>query len=221
MGRKIMAKKRDTMGKKRRTELYHDLGENLPTQVIAEKYDLSERTVRSYKDEMRVMPSAYEMLEDGKGVVKMLKEVIVTSKKLYDSYLAYLADSENPDYIDPTPRATEIDVVYFEKDKDGKILRRGKATLQRLLEDIKQEGKDVTYVHVNTTDIRKLIIDQVNALTRQLELIAKIQGQVKDVTISVVNSPVWIQIQQIILDAVKDNPEIRERMAKEFAQLGN
>ena len=50
-------------------------------------------------------------------------------------------------------------------------------------------------------------------LNTQLELLAKIQGQIKDVTINIINTPVWIQLQQIILEATKDKPEVRKKIA--------
>ncbi len=212
-------KKLDQIGHSKRSRLITDIKDGKPATKLAKRTGISEKTIRKYKKEMMVQPVAYDLLNDGKGVLKMLNEIALSSKKLYDTYLEYLSDPKSPGRIDPTPRADEVEVFVGMPDEDGHMVK-AKVSLQSVIDDLREKGCLVFHAKVNAVDVRKLIIDQVNALTKQLELIATLQGKIKDVSISVVNSPVWVQIQQVILDATKDAPEVREKLAEELGRIG-
>lgn len=156
-------RKLDTIGHTKRARLITDMKDNKPATKLAKRSGISERTIRKYKKEMMVKPVAYDLLEDGKGVMKMLQELINNNKSLYDDIWLYLKG-------DP------------EKDPSA-------------------------------------LIALSNTLTRQLELMAKLVGQIKDVNISIINSPVWVQIQQTIINAVADFPEARERLAEALGKI--
>ena len=211
-------RKIDRIGRTRRTKLITDMKNNLPNTQIAKRIGISPMTVARYKRDMLAKPIAYDLLNDGKGVLKMLDEVAQSTKRLYDTYLEYLADPETGKF-DPTPRASEVEVLVIGTDADGNQVKQ-KQSLQSVLDDLREMGCLAVHAKVNTVDVRKLITEQANALTKQLELIATLQGKIKDVTISVVNSPVWVQIQQVILDATKDAPAIREKLAEELGKIG-
>lgn len=212
-------KKIDQIGHSKRARLITDIKDGKPATKLAKRAGVSAQTIRKYKKDLMVQPVAYDLLNDGKGVLKMLNELALSTKKLYDTYLEYLSAPGHPDMIDPTPRASEVEVFVVGQDEDGQPVKV-KQSLQSVIDDLKDKGCLVLHAKVNTVDVRRLIIDQVNALTKQLELIATLQGKIKDVTISVVNSPVWVQIQQVILDATKDAPDIREKLAEELGRIG-
>ena len=99
--------------------------------------------------------------------------------------------------------------MYMDDSENRGVMKRDK--LDVILAN-KGKGRAVS-VHYRHADPRKLILDTAKVLTIQLELLARISGEIKDVTINIINTPVWIQLQQIILDATKDRPEVRKQIA--------
>jgi hypothetical protein len=108
-----------------------------------------------------------------------IRTVMERMTMLYDACHEYLKDPNDPRRYELGPRAWEIEVTYLDGDK--KTPR--KDNLQLLLDRVEKKGKErktwleIKYKHA---DPRKLIIDTASTLTRQLELIARICGELKD-----------------------------------------
>lgn len=204
----------------RSEEMKKDISEGMSCSRFVSKYGISRQSYYNYKNRVTCEPIAHDFLSDGNALLRVLKEVAATSRLIYESYLQYLSDPENPAIIDPSPRASEIDVICARVNpKTGGIVRT-RQSLQSLLDEMDEGGYKTSYVRVNTTDVRKLVIEQSNALTKQLELIARIQGQIKDCSISIFNNPAWVKVQNILLDATREYPEIKERIAERLSEIG-
>jgi vancomycin resistance protein YoaR len=149
-----------------------------------------------------------------KDIMARLEAVMHRMQKLYDACDAYLTDPANPEKYNLDPRSWEMDVVYT-AEEDGLMVKR-KATLQSILDNMAGKGYQACEIVIKTTDPRKLIIDTAKAITPQLELMAKIEGLVKEQVTSVTVNQYWIDLKAVILKATEKNPEVRERIVREL-----
>jgi transposase len=179
----------------RREEIIRDIvGGEMSNRAVAEKYGISHGAVNRYKNG-RLLPKAAEAARardgaEGAAVLARVEKVMERVQKLYDACDEYLKDPEDPGKYTLFPRAWELEVVYRETvpvgDKTRTVVR--KALLQALLERV--SGKlDIDPVTVNYrgTDPRKLLIEAARGMKEQLELLAKIQGAVKDTVNTQIN----------------------------------
>jgi transposase len=166
----------------------------LSNRAIAEKYGISHGAVNRYKNG-RLLPKAAEAARErdrgeGAAVLARVEKVMARIQKLYDACDEYLQDPENPGKYNLFPRAWELEVIYRETvpsgDRVKTVVRKG--TLSALLDRI-SEGLGIEPVGVNyhAADPRKLIIEASKAIKEQLELLAKIQGTIKDTVNNQIN----------------------------------
>ena len=85
--------------------------------------------------------------------------------------------------------------------------------ISRLRKDHKKTIVEVKYKHA---DPRKLIINTASTLTRQLELIGRIQGHIKDIVIHYTLNEIWIKVKSIIYKATEKHPEVREKIIEQL-----
>ena len=185
---------------------------------IARQYNLTNASIARYvQGKFYPTVAREEAKRDermSKNIMARLEAVMHRMQKLYDACDEYLTDPENPEKYNLDPRAWEMDVIYTAED-DGMMTKR-KATLQSILDKIAGEGYQPIEIVIKTTDPRKLIIDTAKAITPQLELMAKIEGLVKEQVTSVTINQYWIDIKAIILKATEKHPEVRERIVREL-----
>jgi hypothetical protein len=112
----------------------------------------------------------------GKGLLDRVETIMIRMQKLYDACDEYLQDPQNGEKYYLGPRAHELQVVYEEP--SGKKTVRRKAPLDYLLKTKADKNKAWLEVSSKHADPRKLIIDTASVLSKQLELIGKIMGQV-------------------------------------------
>ncbi|MDR0731536.1 MAG: hypothetical protein LBF63_07700 [Treponema sp.] len=193
----------------RREEIIRDIVEGvLSNRAIAEKYGISHGAVNRYKNG-RLLPLAAEAARerdgrDGGAVLARVEKVMERIGKLYDACDEYLTDPEAPGKYNLFPRAWELEVIYRETvlsgDREKTVTR--KALLSALLERVSEQlGIAPAAVNYRGADPRKLVIEASKAIKEQLELVAKIQGAVKDT----VNN----RINVVILPG-KEEGEIRD-----------
>ena len=160
---------------------------------------------------------AAEQVRDGETAVNQINKVMVRVQKMYDACDEYLQDPEDPDKYYLGPRGDEIMVDYYMYDQEGKNITRFKDTLQNIINQLR--GTNVTETRYKYADPRRLLLETAKVLNTQLELLARISGELKNINVSIIGTAVWIQIQQIILDATKEHPEIRRRLAGYFSSV--
>ena len=162
---------------------------------------------------------AAEQVRDGETAVNQINKVMVRVQKMYDACDEYLQDPEDPEKYFLGPRGDEIDITVLEYDKDGKPIRT-KRNIQTLIDKIEgSNGKTVTEWHYKHADPRRLLLETAKVLNTQLELLARISGELKNINVSIIGTDLWIQIQQIILDGTKEHPEIRRQLAGYFSSV--
>jgi hypothetical protein len=187
---------------------------------IAGQFGISKSSIGSYINGKLYQTVARESAKRdekiGQSFQARIEQVMYRMQKLYDACDEYLTDPNNPEKYDLTPRACEIDIKYrtVEPDTDKMITRT--EGLQTILDKLDGQGYQPWEIKMKTADPRKLIIETAKAITPQLELMAKIEGLVKEQVTSVTINQYWIDIKAIILKATEKHPEVRERIVREL-----
>lgn len=190
---------------------------------IAKQFDIAHANVRRYVAERlsdKVSAARTETdKQDGQLVSDQLKAVMDRMRKLYDACDDYLKDPANPDRYELGPRAWEIDIVYrtVEPDTDKMITR--KESLDTLLLKLDEHGYQPWEVRMKHADPRKLIVETAGAITRQLELMAKIEGSIQDTVVNVTLDQKFLVLKQIIMDATKEAPQVRLKIAEALEKI--
>lgn len=84
--------------------------------------------------------------------------------------------------------------------------------LQREALEILQESRDNKENHT--------ALNAIGRTAQLIELQGELLGKLDRAPVQmIINSPVWIQLQQVILEATKDAPDIRKRIAEHFSAL--
>lgn len=193
-------------------------------RTIARQYDIDPACVSRYLSDRLAPAAAAVQAERGKAegeaVLARLEAIMAKMDKLLTACDEYLQDPDNPERYELGPRSWEIDIVYRTVEGDTDKMINRKESLQTLLEKIDAEGYQPWEVRFKQADPRKLIVDTATALTRQLEVMAKIQGAIKDTVINVNLNQYWARMKAIIIQATQDSPEVRDAIIRQIADEG-
>ena len=186
-----------------------------PYSQIAKRYGTSKAALSRYMNKC-LRPRAAKVLamreiRDGEDYVAALDQITERVRKMYDACDEYLQDPDDPDKYYLGPRAEDIEIIYIHRNTEGKTDKR-KANFHDLLEEAMGEDKIFVGAHYKHADPRKLLLDTAKTLNEQLKLLATIRGQIKELTINISNNPVFLQFQQMILNATASHPEARKRI---------
>lgn len=198
---------------------------------IAKRFDISASAVAKYKT--TILPEklskaiAIKALDRKEAIEnqcnetarEQLQKVMALMYKQLKACDEYLSDPQDPTRYEFGPRAWEIDVIYLgpPNEKTGK---RDRITepMQDLIERM-EEGHNTTILGLNSkqADPRDVIIKTAAVLTKQLEIVAKIDGIIQDTTVNVTVNQYWQQIEQVIYEATEGAPEIRKKIVERLA----
>lgn len=190
---------------------------NLSQTEISRRYGVNRQSVNRYLHQnLEGRAAAAALAQDrylGTKLLDEIDQVVSRVRKMYDAADSYLRDCKDPTKYDLGPRAADIMVTYVASlsPKGAPIL--DKETLQNLI--LKTE-KDCIAISYRIADPRKLLLETANTLTGQLELIARIQGKIKDVVMNVTMSQSLIRMRDAVVKATEDYPEIREKIIHEI-----
>jgi hypothetical protein len=217
--------RKKTVGRKFTVETHPDrkkierdiLKGELSFRAISQQYGMSKDAVARYV-KAALMPKTAAAAEkregwQGDAVLDRIEGIFSKVTKMLTACEEYLADPANPEKIDLNPKSWEIDIVYrtVEADTDKMITR--KESLQTLLDKIDGHGYQPWEVRFKHADPRKLFLEAARDLKGALELIAKIEGAIKDqAPAATVNQ--FIELQQVIIAAAGKNPELRQRITE-------
>ena len=192
-------------------------------RYIARQYDIDPACLSRYLSERLGEKAAMVRAEQGKAegqaILDRLETVRARMEKLYDACDEYLQDPEDPSKYDLSPRALEIVVSYRTVDdaNPNKLVTK-KATMQQLIDICFEHGYETTLIRTGSVDPRRLIIDTHNALCKELELMAKIEGAIKDTVVNVTFNQYWAKFKQVIFRATEGAPEVRARIVAEMEE---
>lgn len=194
----------------------HIIDGDISREAIAERYGISKSSVLRYLND-QLLPAAAKRQEEkqrerGDTVLDRIEYLMAEMQKLLDACKEFLADPDNPDRYYLGPRAHEILVTWYERDEEGKRTPISKTPLDKLIAEIEEHGKTIVNAQPYTEDPRRIILKTAEVMGKQLELIAKIQGMVKDVKISISYSEHWMRFKDDILRATDGYPEVRDRI---------
>jgi hypothetical protein len=190
------------------------------TRGIAKRYGISATAIQRYLNDKltgaAAKVSAAKDEKEGKALHDRVETIMVRMQKLYDACDAWLTDPTDPTKYNLDPKAWEIDIVYrtVEPDTDKMITR--KESLQTLLDKLDERGYQPWEVRHKVADPRKLIIETANAMARQLELVAKIEGAITEQIVNVTVNQYWLEMKTIILKATEGFPQVREKIVREL-----
>lgn len=211
-----------------RKEIIQDLINQMPYLTVSQRYPgLSESAVHRYATQKLRKKASSALLDghyEGAALLERVEDTIFYVQKMYESIDAYLRDPTDPNRYDLSARAEEIDVIYTKYlfDEDGKVADkiRQRAPLQILLDRALQDFEISTMlIDTRKVDIRKLLIETAATLTKQLEVLAKIAGVVKEVSKTTVNTSVTINHQVItnivsVIEREVKDPEVVKRIVE-------
>jgi hypothetical protein len=152
-----------------------------------------------------------EAVQQGKDDIRhRLESIFDRLQKLLDACHTWLQDPDDPEKYTLCPRMDEIEVVYLDVNENGNIVNK-KALLSSLLARALNLD-DMVEVKTRNMDNRKLLVDTANAMSRQMEIIGKIIGQVPEGgTVNNFNFMTqWVEFKTIIMEATAKTPEVRK-----------
>jgi hypothetical protein len=138
---------------------------------------------------------------------------------LFDACDRWLRDPDDPTRYDVGPRADDVAVVYWGVDTNGKPTRE-KARLSTLLARLGEAKIDVDHWETKHADPRELLLKTTAQLKSQLELVAKLVGDLDErPTVNVLLDPQWLTLRTTILGALSPFPDARAAVAARLVGL--
>lgn len=209
---------------KKRNKIVRDIINQVPYNQIAKNYDVSEASVRRYA-KGRLLENAAAVLNqgnyDGHNLLARVEETMTYVQRMYEACDRWLEDPDDPGEYTLDPRSQELEVVFYEPgpnlDKNGRYIQvKRKANLQQLLDQINETSdKAVISWSTKTADPRTLLLNTAQTLNKQLELLGKIAGIVKDEPQVNVNVGVVIPVLiKVIEEETSEHPEIRAKILR-------
>ncbi len=210
-----------------RTEIEAALVVRVPTRRIAAQYGASDTSIRRHRDQCLAPP-----IEQQQAVIDVQRERSVRSEldhlftrvhKLFDACDEWLRDPSNPSRYELGPRADELQVTYTEwiPAGDRMVPLRKKETLARLLERLDAKGLDVERVESKHADPRQLVLSTAAQLSKQIELLAKLTGELEErnITVNIFQTPQWLPIEAALTRALAPHPEALEGVVAALAAV--
>ena len=206
----------------KRNAIIKDLINQVPYETIVDNYGLSHGSVQRYASKQLRMHAAKAIkknLYDGAQLLSRIEDTIVYVQKMYEACDEWLTDPNDPSSYTLDSRAEEIKVIYDEyytDDKGDERYKRRTEDLQKLLDKVLSEDDKLIMVETKKADPRKLVLDTANTMSKQLELLAKIAGLVKEqsvnINIDTVNTKIISNIIKVIETETADQPELMQRI---------
>ena len=194
---------------------------------ITGQYGISKSSLSRYLNDSLFPKVAKHVAErdmkDAKFVLSEIDSIISKMKKLYDACDEYLTDPDNPDKYSLMPRAWEQEIKYLDYSnvsEENPKPEQKTMMVQDLINEMRDHKKELIEIKYKHHDPRKIITETATVMTKQLELLARIQGTIKDVSINIINTPIWVDVQNALLMVTEKFPQIREDLAKELAKIG-
>jgi len=155
-------------------------------------------------------------LKEADFLYDVLSDLFDKETRLLDACHEYLSHPSFEGRYFLGPRTEEVEVIYTEKQGE-KTIRRIES-LYNLVDQVMAEGKQLLNVRWKVADPRKLLLQTAETMNKHLELLGKIMGQITATSITI-NNPMVVQLQNIVVEATKKNPEVRQEIAQRIRRL--
>lgn len=108
-------------------------------------------------------------------------------------------------------KRNHLPVTLVRAEEAKEIARSG--NLWEQIEELRLKAERIAKKAEEHGDFRAALL-AVRELTRIIELLAKLQGELREQSINVVLNTQWIELRTTILSALKDHPEARLKLAE-------
>ena len=181
---------------------------------IAEQFGTSQAAICRYLND-KLIPQmskaqATRELQGGSDLLDRLESYITIADKMIKAAEEYLQDPDDPNKLILTPHAGELEISYTEYKKGKQIKNKG--TLQELIDKIENKDLQVGFVRYKHEDPRRTILNAANTLSKQLELFAKIHGDIKTVSLNLTLQPAYNTFVEQVILATDKFPEVRRHI---------
>lgn len=197
----------------RRRDIERCIVEGVPYNEIANNYEqLSVSSVRRYAKERMPEIMSVAKLEQVDGILERIEDCIVKINHFFDSVADWLSDPDDHGRPNFEPRASEV-AVTAEILEDGKEKpSRRRMTMQELVDYVEDRSEDrkvkVLNASLSIQDPRVTMLKTAEVLTKQLELLAKVKGQIVENRTTVLNVTADVsEIADIARKALEQYPE--------------
>jgi hypothetical protein len=177
---------------------------------------------QEHADQLQAQQVVAEVREDAHAldVMAELRRCFERVNLLFDACDRWLRDPEDPARYDVGPRADDVTVIYSELGPGGSPVQR-KAKLSRLLARLEEAGIDVQRGETRHADPRELILRTAAQLQGQVELLAKLLGELDErPQVNVLLGDEWLSVRGTLLGALQPYPEARAAVAASLLALG-
>lgn len=208
--------------RKDRIAIENDIIAGLPSREIAKKYGIkSHSTVQRYAAKKMPELISKAELKTVEGILDRISKYISTVEDLIISITEWLKDPNGELKIDASPRASEITTIYYIENEDTGELTYKKAKLQELIDEIyNKSSKKVDKLYLNIQDPRVTLLRAVDTLNKQLELLAKARGLVKEeVTVKVTTDLALSELVKVLKTALSSYPDALEEVINSLAEI--
>lgn len=202
--------------------------EGASLRAIGGQFNLPKSSLGRHKDDHIAQhltrAKEAEEISSADNLTAELRRLMERVNLLYDACDRWLRDPDNPDQYEIGPRSHEVKVVYEEliEVRGEKRAIKKKEKLSALLQKI--EGKlDITVISTEykNADPRHLLLNASGRLASQLELLAKLLGELQENhTVNILISPQWMQIRSILVSALIPYPDARFAVADALEKIG-
>ncbi len=152
-------------------------------------------------------------------VMTELERCFARVNMLFDACHEWLLDPTDPTKYYLGPRADDVQVIYWGRDRGGQAVQK-KASLSEVLARVEDAGVRVERWETKYADPRELALKVAAQLKGQTELLAKLMGDLQqEGAVSLVVSPEWIQVRAALLGALVPFPEARLAVAERLVTL--
>jgi hypothetical protein len=188
---------------------------------ISQRYGVGVSVLSKYRSHKLVphveKKEKREEVERAEYIYDTIGEIMGKLKKMLAACDEYLADPVNGQKYYLGPHDSDLRVVY-DYVSNGRRVQKSEE-LRSLIGRMEPE-LDINVIQVNYkyADPRRLILHTADSVNKQLDLLARLQGQIRTVNVTI-NNPVLVQIREILLDVVKEYPEIGKRISDRITSI--
>jgi len=152
-------------------------------------------------------------------VMTELERCFTRVNMLFDACHEWLLDPDQPTKYYLGPRADDVKVVYWGRDRNGQAVTK-KAPLSEILTRVEDAGVRVERWETKYADPRELALKVAAQLKGQTELLAKLMGDLQqEGTVNLVVSPEWAQVRATLIRALAPFPDAAVAVADSLASL--
>ena len=197
----------------RRRDIERSIVDGMPYGEIAKNFGgLTSSSVRRYAKDRMPEIMAVAKLEQVDGILERIEDCIVKIDHFFDSVTNWLSDPDDHGRPNFEPRASEMTVTAEILEDGMEKPSRKRMTMQELVDYVEDRSEDRKVKVLNASlaiqDPRVTMLKTADVLTRQLELLAKVKGQIVENRTTVLNVTADVsEIADIARKALEPYPE--------------